>query len=121
MKSENKNHSAVATLSMVRSSVYKASKIANLIRGLSVNDAMLQLTFSKVRLSIQLKDLLKSCIANAENNHNMDISTLYIKDVCVGKNSNCLKRFMPRGRGRASMIEKHFVRISIILSNRFIN
>jgi ribosomal protein L22 len=51
----------------------------------------------------------------------MDISTLYIKDVFVGKNSNCLKRFMPRGRGRASMIEKHFVRISIILSNRVIN
>lgn len=122
MKSEvSKSNSSIATLSMVRSSVYKASKVANLIRGLAVNDAMLQLRFSKVRIAIQFRSLLKSCISNAENNHNMQIDNLYVKNVHIGKNSNCMKRFMPRGRGRASKIEKHFVRISIVVSSNVIN
>jgi large subunit ribosomal protein L22 len=99
---------------MIRSSQYKLNLVAGLIRGKKVDQAIADLTFSKKRISIEVLKVLKSAVANAENNHNLDVDALVVAEASVGK-SISMKRFTPRARGRASRIVKPFSRVRIVV------
>jgi len=105
-----------ASLKCIPGSHYKVALVAALIRGLSAKDADLQLMFSKKTAAEPLRKLLRSCLANAENNHGMNSDSLVVSTVNVGK-AMVLKRFMPRGRGKMSKIEKRYSRVSITLTS----
>lgn len=107
----------IATDKLVKSSVQKLNIIANLIRKEDVDKAMLQLDFCKRVASKTLKNILKSAIANAQNNFGLDIDKLYVKEVKIGK-SLTLKRSMVRARGRIDKIVKPFSKVTIILEER---
>lgn len=96
----------------IKVSPRKLGLVAGLIRRLSVADALIQLTFSKKRVAAEVKKCLQSAIANAENNHYMDVVSLYVHEVMVGK-ALVMKRMMPRARGRSTRIDKPFSNISI--------
>ena len=100
---------------MIRISPYKLNLEAKSIRGKKVDDALSYLEFSKKRISNTVKDTLESAIANAENNHALDIDKLYVKEAFVGKGI-VMKRFHARARGRGSRILKPFSHLTIILS-----
>ena len=87
------------------------------IRGKNVGDALSYLEFSKKRISNEAKKILESAIANAENNHNLDIDKLYVDEAYVGKNL-VMKRFRPRARGRTGKILKPFSQLTIILREK---
>ena len=106
-----------ATDKLVKSSVQKLNIIADLIRQENVNEAILQLEFCKRKASKQLQNVLKSAIANSQNNHGLDIDKLYVKEVRIGK-SLTLKRSMVRARGRINRIVKPFSKVTIIVEER---
>jgi large subunit ribosomal protein L22 len=106
-----------ATDKLVKSSVQKLNIIADLIRKENVNEAILQLEFCKRKASKQLQNVLKSAIANSQNNHGLDIDKLYVKEVRIGK-SLTLKRSMVRARGRINRIVKPFSKVTIIVEER---
>jgi|TARA_B100001250_G_C19799322_1_gene790230 large subunit ribosomal protein L22 len=99
---------------MIRVSPYKLNLEAKSIRGKKVDEALSYLEFSKKRISKTVKETLESAIANAENNHALDIDKLYIDEAFVGKNM-VMKRWRARARGRAAKILKPFSQITIIL------
>ena len=101
----------------LKSSPQKTNLVLGLIRGLKVEKAINNLIFSKRRISIDILKILKSAISNAENNHQLDIDKLFVKEASVGK-SMVLKRFRPRARGRAGKILKTFSRIRILVQER---
>lgn len=101
----------------LRISPRKLNLVAGLIRGKSVTAALTQLTFSEKRISADVKKALQSAIANAENNHNLNVDALYVKEAHVGKNL-VMKRFHTRGRGRSARIEKPFANLTIVLRER---
>lgn len=111
------DNEAIATLRMVRSSPRKLNDVAKLIRGLSASQALVQLTFSKRKAAVDAKKLLQSAIANAENNHNLDVDNLYVAQAYVGK-ALVMKRFRARARGRGARILKPFSNMTIILRER---
>jgi large subunit ribosomal protein L22 len=98
----------------LRVSPRKLGLVAGLIRKLHVNDAMVQLSFSKKRIAQDVLKCLRSAVANAENNHSMDIDNLFVAEVLVGK-AIVMKRFRPRARGRGFRIIKPFSNLSIKL------
>ena len=98
----------------LKSSPQKTNLVLGLIRGLKVEKAINNLIFSKRRISGEVLKILKSAISNAENNHQLDIDKLFVKEASVGK-SMVLKRFRPRARGRAGKILKTFSRIRILV------
>ena len=101
----------------LKSSPQKTNLVLGLIRGLKVEKAINNLIFSKRRISGDILKILKSAISNAENNHQLDIDKLIVKEASVGK-SMVLKRFRPRARGRAGKILKTFSRIRILVQER---
>ena len=105
------NNTAKAIGKSIKSSPQKANLILKSIRGLTVESAVNSLLFSKRRVSNIVLKILKSAISNAENNHELDIDKLYVKEATVGK-SMVLKRFRPRARGRAGKILKPFSRVA---------
>ena len=105
---------AVATLHRVRTSPIKLNLVAQMIRGLSVSAALTQLTFSSKRIAQQVKKVLQSAVANAENNHNLNVDDLMVAEAYVGK-SLVMKRFHTRGRGRSARILKPFSNITIVV------
>lgn len=111
------DNEAQAILNRVRISPQKLNLVAQSIRGLAVNDALVQLAFSKKRISQDVRKLLLSAIANAENNHGLDIDNLYIKEAIVGK-SLVMKRWRARARGRAFKIMKPFSNITITVKEK---
>ena len=111
------NNTAKATGKSIKSSTQKANLVLKSIRGLTVESAVNSLLFSKRRISNIILKILKSAISNAENNHELDIDKLYVKEETVGK-SMVLKRFRPRARGRAGKILKPFSRIKIELDEK---
>ena len=111
------NNTAKAIGKSIKSSPQKANLILKSIRGLTVESAVNSLLFSKRRVSNIVLKILKSAISNAENNHELDIDKLYVKEATVGK-SMVLKRFRPRARGRAGKILKPFSRIKIELEEK---
>ncbi|PPR45688.1 MAG: 50S ribosomal protein L22 [Alphaproteobacteria bacterium MarineAlpha5_Bin8] len=111
------NSSVIAKDNTIRVSTYKLKNIANLIVNLNVNKAVNQLKFSNKRVSLPVLKVLNSAIANAENNNQMDIDNLFVKEAFVGK-SLTMKRFRPRAKGRATSILKPFSKLTIILEER---
>ncbi len=108
------DNEASATLRTLRISPQKLNLVAKMIRGKPVALALDQLAFSRKRIAKDVQQLLASAIANAENNHGLDIDRLVVAEAHVGK-SIVMKRFSARARGRAGRIEKPFSRISIIV------
>jgi len=102
---------------MIRISPYKLNLEAKSIRGKKVDDALSYLEFSKKRISDTVKDTLESAIANAENNHALDIDKLYVDEAFVGKNM-VMKRWRARARGRAAKILKPFSQLTIVLKEQ---
>src|SRR5580698_5763146 len=105
---------AKAKTRMLRVSPQKLNLLAQLIRGKKVATALADLEFSRKRISVEVKKTLESAIANAENNHDLDVDDLVVAQAWVGKDI-VLKRFSPRARGRAGRIEKPFANITIIV------
>ena len=108
---------AVAVLRNVRVSPQKLNVVAQLIRNQPASQAVATLTFSKRRIAQQVRKTLESAIANAENNHQLDVDRLVVSRAEVGK-SIVMRRFMARGRGRASRIEKWFSHLRIVVSEQ---
>ena len=108
------DNEAMAKTSMLRTSPQKLNLVAGLIRGKKVEKALADLTFSKRRISGDVKKCLQSAIANAENNHNLDVDNLVVVEAWVGKNM-VMKRGRPRARGRYGKIMKPFSEITIKL------
>ena len=108
---------SIARDNTIRTSQLKLANIARLIVNQRVNKAVEQLKFSNKRISQNVLKVLNSAIANAENNKQLDIDNLYVKEAYVGK-SLSMKRFRPRAKGRASSILKPFSKLTIILEER---
>jgi len=105
---------ALAIATTVRGSPYKLNLVAGLIRGRKASEALNILQFSTKGMAPDVRKVLASAIANAENNHNLDVDALVVKEASVGK-AIVMKRFTPRARGRASAIVKPFSRIRIVV------
>ncbi len=106
------DNEAMAKLRMLRTSPQKLNLVAALIRGKKVGKALADLTFSKRRIAGDVRKCLQSAIANAENNHGLDVDSLVVAEAWVGKNL-VLKRGRPRARGRYGKIMKPFSEITI--------
>ena len=109
-----KDNEAKAVARTLRVSPQKLNLVASMIRGKKVNAALADLTFSSKRIADTVKKTLESAIANAENNHDLDVDALIVAEAYVGK-SIVMKRFHARGRGRASRIEKPFAHLTIVV------
>ena len=108
---------AIAKDNTIRVSSLKLANIARSIVNLKVNKAVNQLKFSQKRISITVLKVLNAAIANAENNKQLDIDNLFIKEAYVGKSLQ-MKRFRPRAKGRASSIIKPFSKLTVIVEER---
>ena len=109
-----KDNEAKAVLRMLRISPQKLNLVAATIRGKKVEKALAELQFSHKRIAGQVKKVLESAIANAENNHGLDTDALVVAEAFVG-NSLVMKRWTARGRGRSSRIEKPFSHLTIVV------
>jgi large subunit ribosomal protein L22 len=108
---------AQAILNNVRVSPRKLNLVAGLIRNRSAADAVATLAFSKRRIAQDVKKVLESAIANAENNHQLDVDRLMVTRAEVGR-SVVMKRFHARGRGRSARVEKWFSHLKIVVAER---
>jgi len=108
------DNEAVATATMLRGSPQKLNLVAASIRGMKVEKALNSLAFNRRRNAIDVKKVLESAIANAENNHNLDVDSLVVAEATVGK-ALTMKRFRARARGRAAKIVKPFSRLRIVV------
>jgi len=108
------DNEAKAVARMLRVSPQKLNLLAQLIRGKKVDRALADLEFSRKRIAHEVKKTLESAIANAENNHGLDVDDLVVAQAFVGK-ALVMKRFHARARGRASRIEKPFSNLTIIV------
>jgi large subunit ribosomal protein L22 len=98
----------------IRISPQKLNLVAQLIRGKTVEKALADLTFSRKRIALDVKKTLQSAVANAENNHNLDVDSLVVAEAFVGKNM-VMKRWRPRARGRVARIMKPFSQLTVIV------
>ena len=105
---------ALAVATSIRGSAYKLNLVAGLIRGRKVGEALNILSFSTKAMAVDVRKVLASAIANAENNHSLDVDALIVKEASVGK-ALVMKRFTPRARGRAARIEKPFSRLRVVV------
>ena len=108
------DNAALATASAIRVSPRKLNLVASSIRGLKVDSALVQLSFSPRRVAGAVRQLLQSAIANAENNHHLDVDQLYVDEAYVGKGL-VMKRWMPRARSRVNRVQKPFSHLTIIV------
>jgi large subunit ribosomal protein L22 len=108
------DNEAKAVARMLRISPQKLNLLAQLIRGKKVERALADLEFSRKRIALDVKKALESAIANAENNHSLDVDDLVVAEAHVGK-ALVMKRFSPRARGRAGRIEKPFSNLTIVV------
>jgi large subunit ribosomal protein L22 len=109
-----KDNEAQAIARSLRVSPQKLNLVAQLIRGKKVEKALADLTFSRKRIAQDVKKTLQSAIANAENNHRLDVDQLIVAEAYVGKNL-VMKRFHPRARGRMGRIEKPFSQLTVVV------
>ena len=109
-----KETEARAILRTIRISPRKLNVVAELIRGKAAQTALAELTFSKRRIAGTVKKVLHAAIANAENNHNLDVDALVVAEASVGKGI-VMKRFATRGRGKSTRILKPFSRLRIVV------
>ena len=108
------DNEAKAVARMLRVSPQKLNLVAQLIRGRKASAALADLQFSRKRIAIDVKKCLESAIANAENNHDLDVDDLVVSEAHVGK-AIVIKRFMPLGRGRVGRIFKPFANLTIVV------
>jgi len=108
---------AKASAPMIRTSPRKLNLVAQLIRNMDASRAVAELTFSKRRIAVEVKKVLQAAIANAENNHQLDVDKLYVSSATVGK-ALVMKRFHARARGRGARIMKPFSNLTIIVRER---
>jgi len=111
------DNEASAFLRALRISPQKLNLVAAMIRGKAAQTALAELTFSRRRIAQDVKKVLQSAIANAENNHQLDVDRLYVKEATVGR-AFVMRRFHTRGRGRSSKIEKHFAHLTVVVRER---
>jgi large subunit ribosomal protein L22 len=105
---------AKAVSRMLRVSPQKLNLVAQLIRGKKVSSALADLQFSRKRIAKDVRKCLESAIANAENNHDLDVDDLVVAEAHVGK-ALVIKRYTPRGRGRVGRIMKPFANLTIVV------
>jgi|TARA_B100002051_G_scaffold267013_1_gene294903 large subunit ribosomal protein L22 len=115
--SEKDKNIASAKAKSLKTSLTKVNLVLKMIRGKKAENALNILAFSKKRISNEITKILKSAIANAENNHQLDIDKLVVKEATVGK-SMVLKRFRPRARGRSGKILKPFSKVKILVQEK---
>jgi large subunit ribosomal protein L22 len=108
------DNEALAVGTTIRGSAQKLGLVAALIRGRKVEDALNILKFSPKAMAVDVRKVLASAIANAENNHNLDVDALVVKEASVGK-ALTMKRFHTRGRGKSTRIVKPFSRLRIVV------
>lgn len=108
---------AKAVIKRLRVSPQKLNLVAALIRGMDVSAALTQLTFSRKRISVDVKKALQSAIANAENNHNLNVDSLFVKEAFVGKNL-VMKRMHTRGRGKSARVFRPFANLTLIVREK---
>jgi large subunit ribosomal protein L22 len=112
-----KDNEARAILRSVRISPQKLNLVAETIRGKTASAALAELTFSKRRIAVQVKKVLQSAIANAENNHQLDVDRLIVAEAHVGKSFQ-LRRFHARGRGKSASVVKPFSHLTVVVRER---
>ena len=105
---------AQACLRGLRTSPRKLNLVARTIRGKPAAAALAELTFSHRRIARDVKKVLEAAIANAENNHQLDVDRLYVKEATGGR-AFVLKRFHTRGRGRSARVEKYFAHLTVVV------
>ena len=108
------DNEAKAVTRLLRISPQKLNLVAQMIRGKKVDQALADLTFSRKRIAGEVKKTLQSAIANAENNHDLDVDELIVSEAFVGKNL-VMKRWKPRARGRVGRILKPFSQLTVIV------
>jgi len=111
------DNEASAFLRALRISPQKLNLVAAMIRGKAAQTALAELNFSRRRIARDVKKVLQAAIANAENNHQLDVDRLYVKEATVGR-AFVMRRFHTRGRGRSSRVEKHFAHLTVIVRER---
>lgn len=111
------DNQAQSVLRNLRISPQKLNLVATMIRGTDANKALAALSFSRRRIANDVKKALQSAVANAENNHSLDVDRLYVKEAHVGKGL-VMKRFKARARGRGSRILKPYSHLTIIVSEK---
>ena len=117
MERQLADNEAQAHARFVKTSPQKLNLLAQQIRGQSADAALAALTFSKRRAAVDVKKLLQSAVANAENNHQLDVDRLFVKEATVGK-TVVLKRFRARARGRVGRIRKPVSNLTIVVQER---
>ncbi len=111
------DNEALSVATMLRTSPRKLGLVAGMISGMDAGKAVVALEFSRKRIAKAVKKALESAIANAENNHNLDVDRLYVAEASVGKKL-VMKRMMTRARGRSGRIEKPFSSLRIVVRER---
>ncbi|KKB96422.1 50S ribosomal protein L22 [Candidatus Arcanobacter lacustris] len=106
------DNEALAKCNSLRVSPRKLGLVAGFIRNMKASDAVVQLSFMKKRIAIDVRKCLMSAIANAENNHNLNVDDLYVSEAIVGK-ALLMKRMRPRAKGRSARIDKFFSNLTI--------
>ena len=108
---------AMASIRSIRTSAYKLNLVAESIRGMDAEAALAELEFSRRRVAREVRKVVQSAIANAENNHQLDVDRLYIAEATVGR-AFVLKRFRARARGRMGRIMKPFSNLTVVVRER---
>ncbi len=111
------DNEAMAFMRNIRVSPYKLNLVAGLIRGKTVGDALANLEFSRRRIARTVRKVVESAIANAENNHQLDVDRLVVAEARVGR-AFAMRRFRPRARGRAGSITKPFSNLTVVVRER---
>ncbi len=111
------DNEAMAFAKMMRTSPQKLNLVAAMIRGKEASKAVADLSFSKRRIAGEVKKVVQAAIANAENNHQLDVDRLVVQEATVGK-ALVMKRFRPRARGRGARIIKPFSNLTVILREK---
>jgi large subunit ribosomal protein L22 len=111
------DNEAQAVAHAIRTSPRKLNLVAELIRGMDASKALAELTFSKRRIAVQVRKVLQAAIANAENNHQLDVDRLYVAEAHVGRAFQ-MRRWHARGRGRSAGIVKPFSHLTVIVRER---
>lgn len=111
------NNEAMASVSTLHVSARKLNLVAQFIRGKDANAAVQDLTFSRKRIAQDVRKVLMAAIANAENNHQLDVDRLVVSEATVGR-AFVIKRFHARARGRAGRIEKPFSNLTVVVRER---
>ena len=108
---------AASVMRGLRTSPRKLNLVAKTIRGKAASSALAELTYSRRRIARDVKKVLQAAIANAENNHQLDVDRLFVKEATVGR-AFVLKRFHTRGRGRSARVEKMFAHLTVVVRER---